>query len=73
MARRKYIVVTTHKNWAIGNGQHTAEVNDKNNCGRYVVIDGFGCSRDYRVDTDHDAIRQFLAEHGCKVTNIKPI
>jgi hypothetical protein len=31
---------------------------------------GFGCSRDYWFTDDENAIREFMMEHGCKVTKI---
>lgn len=35
------------------------------NGNRYVTGSPFGCSRDYYVNSDSDAINIFLREHGC--------
>lgn len=37
----------------------------------FIVAKGMGCSRDYPMDSDTDAIRTFAAEHGARVVSIQ--
>jgi hypothetical protein len=52
-------------------GEHAITVKMNRDGTRYCDGRGCGCSRDYNVKTDADAIRRFLAEHACDVICIK--
>lgn len=38
---------------------------------RYVSGEPFGCSRDYFVESDSDAINRLMSEHNCQVLDIR--
>lgn len=73
MNRKTYQVTTKHPTgYMDGRHELTVNVNDyKNGNGaRYVSGAGFGCSRDYLVKTDAEAIRLLLAEHAMTALKI---
>jgi hypothetical protein len=68
--RQIYQIEVVHPTTGFHTGTHVVTVATETRT-RYVTGLGFGCSRDYLADTDEQAIKEFLAEHGCKVTNIQ--
>jgi hypothetical protein len=80
---RVYTVTTKHNGrtpettWAPGNGTHefrvtTYKEDQGGDClagSRYVYSGAFGCSRNYRVDSDEAAIAMMLAEHACTIVS----
>lgn len=44
-------------------GVRIAEVTDNGDGTKFVNINGFGCSRNYRTESDEQAIRSMLSEH----------
>ena len=64
---RKFRAVTRSRNgWEKGNGTFEGEVTLTDR-GRFVSLGPFGCSRDYVVMTDQDAVVCLLGEHACEL------
>lgn len=73
VTRKSYEVTTTHLNGYL-DGTHKFTVNTvKTDKGihRYVDAPDYGCSRDYYVSNDEEAIKALLAEHATTVVSIK--
>ena len=69
ISRTCYAVEVSHPT-GFHKGRHVVIVTTRtngNNVVRYCTGDAFGCSRDYVVRNDKDAIAAFLAEHACRV------
>jgi hypothetical protein len=62
MIRTTYRIVTKHPT-GYRDGSHTVAVHENADGSRYVTGENFGCSRDYRTDSNISAIRLLLAEH----------
>jgi hypothetical protein len=79
--RAVYLVQSRHGNWPAGNGEFSLTVEseelpeESRVCGvnhrRYVHGGPFGCSRDYFVTSDREAIARLLAEHACEVVRVR--
>lgn len=65
----KYTVLTQHR-LPQYNGIKTAHVTDNGDGTKFVKMLGFGCSRNYRTESDEQAIRNFLSEHSATLTEI---
>lgn len=72
--KETYYAVTVSHPTGFHNGTHTIRVRM---CfgGKFRFCGGsnFGCSRDYLVKNDKEAITKFLAEHACTVVKIKKV
>lgn len=69
--KTEYNVAVSHPT-NFHSGTHTLTVTANQNV-RYVSGSDFGCSRDYLTDSDHAAIRLFMAEHACVVVSIRSV
>jgi hypothetical protein len=77
---RSYVVAISHPtNYHSGHhavtvhetaGSNVVTYNGKPMRNLFVTGNGFGCSRDYFVSCDREAITQFLAEHACTVNAV---
>lgn len=66
MEERKYSVsVTGYWN---GDRELVVRTSPSDERARYVTGKDFGCSRDYYLDSDQDAIHAFMREHCCVAT-----
>ena len=59
--------------WHTGIHKLVVKTSPSNNSARYVSGYPFGCSRDYVVLSDEDAIRRLMTEHSTDVVAIKKI
>lgn len=67
--RRTYLVtVTGHQA-----GQHTLTVADNADGSRYVSGRSWGCSRDYRVASDREALALLLGEYVATMTTCRRV
>ena len=70
MARKSYKVTTKHPN-GYKDGEHVLDVAINSDGTRYVTGRGWGCSRDYAVKTDREAIVCLLRENAVDLMSIK--
>lgn len=68
-----YKVTLKHDHYPPLNGDHNVRVTKAHNGMRYCNSDKMGCSRDYNVKTDQEAIRCFVREHGATIVNINSL
>lgn len=70
--RTQYAVTVEHPT-GFHRGTHTLTVYEQagRSGAKYVDGSAFGCSRDYRVATNREAVVLFMAEHACRVTGFK--
>ena len=81
--RTTYKVTTSHAKWEDGNGTFELEVTfeplpEDRRWGditgtRFVSGSPFGCSRDYYVTSDKDAICSLLAEHATTLVSMQKV
>lgn len=69
-SRVNYNVQTSHPT-KYKDGWHILTVNRQDDGTCYITGQGWGCSRDYAIPKDVDAIRTFLAEHAMQAMKVK--
>lgn len=83
MMQTKYKVTTSHANWPAGTGTfeltvHSEPIPADQRWGKvalksYVAGGPFGCSRDYYVATEKEAIANLLGEHATTLVSVRKV
>jgi hypothetical protein len=72
LKRTQYRVAVSHPT-GFHKGTHTFTVSEWPNGSRFVDAADFGCSRDYFVKTDKEAISLLLREHACSAVSFRKL